>query len=78
VVRSFAQGIGASLAQLIIAEFRSQDVQGVVLPDLGHRRLPSGSFRAFARDSGRRHVVVGNYDDKFIGLGDIFGGIGWS
>jgi hypothetical protein len=105
VVRSFAQDIGASLAPLIIAEFRSQDrrstlplVRGLadVIPSLGasciRRRWrlgcrPAGSrsqaptiwrFRTFAKIPVVALSSLAYYDDRFIGLGDMFGGIGWS
>jgi polysaccharide pyruvyl transferase WcaK-like protein len=104
VVRSFAQEMRASLAPLIIAEFRSQDrrstlplVRGFtdVIPPLGRfvhprqvasrvsscRILVTGAYHlaVFALSQGIPVVALSSsayYDDKFIGLGDMFGGVG--
>jgi polysaccharide pyruvyl transferase WcaK-like protein len=104
VVRSFAQEMNASLAPLIIAEYKSQDrrstlplVEGFadVIPPLGRfvhprevasrvsscRILVTGSYHVavFALSQGIPVVALSSsayYDDKFVGLGDMFGGIG--
>jgi polysaccharide pyruvyl transferase WcaK-like protein len=104
VVRSFAEDMGASLAPLIIAEFRSQDRRSTLPLVRGFADVtaPLGRFvhprEVASRVSSCRIVVTGAYhlavfalsqgvpvvalsssayyDDKFIGLGDMFGGVG--